>query len=99
MELSCHLSDVHASVCASQAVVAFPVLPIITGVCQILSCLYTCLGSCSIGQLELVITRVLLRLADGACVWEGEGDSGMRTYTPSIDWPLHLNNLAVGGRA
>ncbi len=50
-----------------QVVVAFPALGIVTGMCQILSCLYACLGSCSIGQLELVIMRVLLKLADGAC--------------------------------
>ena len=38
---------------------------IINGFCQTLLCVYTFLGTISIGQIEVVLERVLLKLADG----------------------------------
>jgi hypothetical protein len=48
-----------------QTVVQRPSISIIMGTCQVISCIYNCLGSISIGQLELVLQRVLLKLAEG----------------------------------
>lgn len=45
--------------------VGFSTISIIAGFTQILLALYSFLGTVSIGQLEAVLQRVLLKLADG----------------------------------
>ncbi|KXZ43436.1 hypothetical protein GPECTOR_90g522 [Gonium pectorale] len=48
-----------------QAVVQYSSIPVITGFCQTLLCISTYLGHVSMAQIEVVLQKVLLRLADG----------------------------------
>ncbi|EFJ51864.1 hypothetical protein VOLCADRAFT_87471 [Volvox carteri f. nagariensis] len=67
-----------------QAVVQNPSIAVITGFCQTLLCVSTYLGHVSMAQLETVIQRVLLRLADG------KGVPGLEQQEAALEGLLDL---------
>ncbi|GIL44250.1 hypothetical protein Vafri_1768 [Volvox africanus] len=67
-----------------QAVVQNPSIAVITGFCQTVLCVSTYLGHVSMAQLETVIQRVLLRLADG------KGVTGLEQQEAALEGLLDL---------
>ncbi|GLC38754.1 hypothetical protein PLESTM_000772100 [Pleodorina starrii] len=67
-----------------QAVVQNSSIAVITGFCQTLLCVSTYLGHVSMAQLETVIQRVLLRLADG------KGVTGLEQQEAALEGLLDL---------
>ncbi|KAF5842997.1 hypothetical protein DUNSADRAFT_3125 [Dunaliella salina] len=76
-----HVELLHA-IC--QAVVTFPSISIISGFCQIMLAIYTFIGTISIGQIELVLEKVLLKLADG------KGVSSLEQQEAALEGILEL---------
>jgi len=76
-----HVELLHA-IC--QAVVTFPSISIISGFCQIILAIYTFIGTISIGQIELVLEKVLLKLADG------KGVSSLEQQEAALEGILEL---------